>query len=66
VEEIDLWRAAAQLLKMYPEGAELAAVNRANKALAEGDMDGFYLWKRIAMIISNLYCPKRSVGEQVH
>jgi hypothetical protein len=32
MEEIDIWRAAKQMLDLYPNGAEMAAAQRADKA----------------------------------
>src|ERR1700722_11826716 len=40
MEEIDIWRAAQQLIKMYGSEAGLAAAERADKAIDQGDPEG--------------------------
>lgn len=47
MEDVEVWRAAQQLLKMYGNGAKVVAALRADKALTEGDTAAFEDWKRI-------------------
>ncbi len=63
VSEQDIWRAAAQMVKLYPDGAELAAAMRADKALDMGDMFNFDLWKRVAAAARELARQKPDKGE---
>jgi hypothetical protein len=40
MNEIDIWRSAQQLIKMYGLEAELAAAQRADKAVDQGNPEG--------------------------
>jgi len=54
MEEIEIWRAANQLLKQYPEDPVMEAAQRADAAYAAGDMFNFDLWTRIAKAVEVL------------
>lgn len=54
VEEIDIWRSAALMLKQYPEDAAIIAAMRADALLDQGDADGFHVWKRVVAAINQL------------
>ncbi len=45
--EIDLWRAAKQIIDRYGQDAPLEAAMRADAMLEAGDLDGLAVWKRI-------------------
>ena len=47
--DVQLWRAAAELLTAHGDVAE--ALRRADAALDSGDVDGFNRWKRVARLI---------------
>ena len=51
MEEIDIWRAAEQMRKMF--GAEAASQSsaRADKLMGQGDVEGFDMWKRVAAAV---------------
>jgi hypothetical protein len=66
MDEMEIWRMAAQLIKQQGEGAELSALQRGDKALDRGDLDGFNLWKRVARAVTEIARPKPSAGELVH
>jgi hypothetical protein len=65
MEEIDIWRAAKQMLDLYQDGAEMAAAQRADKAYEQGDMFNFNLWQRITKAIGELL-RQPSSGEAVN
>ena len=54
MEEIDVWRAADQMIRLYGEDAAIQAGLRADKLLDQGDVDGFHVWKRVAAAIGDL------------
>ena len=54
VSELDVWRAAHQIINQYPEEPELAAGQRAAAAYEAGDMFNFGLWQRIAKAVGEL------------
>ena len=54
VSDLDVWRAANQMLKMFPEDAELSAAQRADKALEMGDVFNLNLRSRVTMAIHPL------------
>jgi hypothetical protein len=66
MDEIDIWRAAAQLIKMYGDGAELAAAQRADKAIEHGSAEGERTWKRIFVAVRELSRLSRNDGENLN
>ena len=66
MEEIDLWRAADQMIRLYGPDAALQAGLRADKMLDQGDVDGFHVWKRIAGAIEDLERKQQTAGESMN
>ncbi len=54
MREIDISQAAHHLLKVYGEGAEVAAARKADKALEAGDAFNFNLWKSVTEVVREL------------
>jgi hypothetical protein len=54
VSELDIWRAANLLVKRYGDDAGFVAAQRADKMLANGDVDGLTVWKSILRAIGEL------------
>jgi hypothetical protein len=54
VEDIEILRAANQMIKLYPEEPELAACLRADAAYEQGDMFNFELWRKISKAVCQL------------
>ncbi len=54
MDDIDIWRTANEMIKLYGEDAEFKAGLRADKLLDLGDTEGFHVWKRIALAIADL------------
>ena len=50
----DIWRLAARLIKTYEDGAEMAAALYADKALAKNDIEASAKWNRIVFAIQQL------------
>jgi hypothetical protein len=65
VGEIDIWRAANQLIRRYPDDPVLEAALRADLALARGDMFNFHFWQRIAKAVMELQRGTPRDGEAV-
>jgi hypothetical protein len=53
-EETDIWRAADLLVKRHGDDAAIVAAQRADERMAEGDLDGQMIWKRILAAINEL------------
>ena len=65
--EIDLWRAAATLMKHYgSERAILTATRPADELRNQGDVGGFNAGKRIVKAINDLERTKPSAGETLN
>jgi hypothetical protein len=64
MDEIQMWRAAAELLTAHGERAQGEALRRADAALDSGDVDGFNRWKRVARLIVEMQ--KTAPGEEMH
>ena len=66
VEDIEVWRAANQIIHAYPEEPEFVACQRADAAYTAGDMFNFELWTRIAKAVSELVTTKPHVGKAIN
>ncbi len=53
-EEKDIWHAAKLLVDRYGDEAPVQAAMRADALLAEGDIDGQAIWKRILNAVEEL------------
>lgn len=52
--EADIWRAAALLIDRYGSRAADEATKRADDMLAQGDMEGRAVWRRIRKAVCKL------------
>jgi len=66
VEDIEVWRAANQIIQAYPEEPEFVASQRADAAYSAGDMFNFELWTRIARAVGALVRTKPHVGTAIN
>ena len=64
MNDVELWRAAAELLTSHGETAEAEALRRADAAIDGGDVDGFNRWKRVARLITEMRT--RTPDDDVH
>jgi len=62
VSEIDVWRAANQLIQQFPEDPVLEASQRADQAYEAGDMFNFRLWVRITKAVGELLNKRSDSG----
>jgi hypothetical protein len=54
ISDIEIWRSANLLIKQHGEDAILVASQRADALLAEGDVEGLSVWKKILRAIGEL------------
>ncbi len=66
VDDLDIYRAANELIKQYGEAADIEAAMRADECLAAGDMEGEAVWLRILKAINELLSKERPEGAEVH
>ena len=52
MDEIDIWRSAALIVRQYGEDADFHACLRIDKMIEHGDLQGESVWKRIRAAIS--------------
>lgn len=64
MEDIDIWRAASQMIDLYPDEAESASLKRADSALAQGDLFNFQLWSKITKAVQAL--ERKAEGQALH
>jgi len=64
MNEVQMWRAAAEILTAHGDKAEAEALRRADAALDSGDVEGFNRWKRVARLI--LEMQSNTSGGDVH
>lgn len=62
MDDVTLWRAAAELMNAFDEGAQGEALRRADAAIDAGDIDGFNRWKRVARLIVEMQSRGRPEG----
>jgi len=66
IDDLDIFRAANILVKRHGAGATLVAARRAEELLAEGDLDGHAIWKRIVAAVNELTRTTPVEGERVN
>ena len=66
IDDIDIFQAAAVLIKEHGDDAQLQAIKRATKMLDDGDVDGYAVWKRILGAIKDTQRETRNPGEHRH
>ncbi|HEX4118864.1 MAG TPA: hypothetical protein VHX99_08685 [Rhizomicrobium sp.] len=64
MNDVQMWRTAAELLTAHGDAAEAEALRRADAAIDGGDLDGFNRWKRIARLIVEMQ--SKTPGDDVH
>jgi hypothetical protein len=64
--QTDVWRAASALVIEHGSDARFVARLRADTLLAQYDVDGHLLWKRIARAVRELQREKPAAGEWVN
>jgi triphosphoribosyl-dephospho-CoA synthetase len=64
MEDIDIWRAAQQLIKTHGADAALMAAQRADALLSEGAVEGSRTWEKIVAAINELQREKPNSGER--
>ncbi len=64
--DIDIYRAANELIKQHGADAPIHAARRADELLEAGDMDGQAVWKRILAAVDEMLSEKRPEGAEVH
>ena len=66
IDDIDIFQAAAVLIKEHGHAAQLQAIKRATKMLDAGDVDGYAVWKRIVDAIKDMQREAPREGEPRH
>jgi hypothetical protein len=64
MSDIEMWRAAVELMAEHGDAAQDEALKRADAAIDGGDIDGFNRWKRVARLIADMQ--SRTPGGDVH
>ena len=64
--DLDIYRAANELIKQHGEAADIEAAMRADERLAAGDMEGEAVWLRIVKAIEELMSKERPEDAEVH
>ncbi len=64
--DLDIYRAANELIKQHGEDAPILAAMRADELMETGDMEGRAVWLGIVKAIEELLSEERPEGEKVH
>ncbi len=63
--DIDIYRAANELIEQFGDAADIEAAMRADERLAAGDMEGEAVWLRIVKAIEELLAEERPGDAEV-
>ena len=63
--DLDIYRAANELIKQHGDVADIEAAMRADECLAAGDMEGEAVWLRIIKAIEELLSEERPEDAEV-
>ena len=66
MEDIDIWRAAEQMRKLYGADAAIHAAIRVDKLMDRDDSEGFDMWKRVVAAVNELDRDKLGEREARH
>jgi hypothetical protein len=66
MNDVDLWRAAVDLMNAHGTRAEAEALRRGDAALDGGDIAGFNRWKKVARLIAEMQTRKSPPDKDVH
>lgn len=64
--DLDIYRTANLLVKRHGKDAPIQAAMRADAMLANGDLDGYAVWRRIVRAVEELQTTEPSPGTEVH
>ena len=64
--DLDIYRAANELIKQHGEAADIEAAMRADELMEAGDMEGVAVWKLILKAIEELLSEERPDDADVH
>ncbi len=66
ITDLEIYRAANQLVKRHGQDAEFEAAMRADAMIERGDPEGLAVWKRILRAIDELQRTEPCEGEAGH
>jgi hypothetical protein len=66
VSHVNVWQAAAQMVKLFDIDASMEAALRSDAALDEGDLENHKLWLKVMHAIDELQWTKRVDGERLN
>jgi hypothetical protein len=66
VSDLEVWRAAQQMIDLYPDDPIMATAQRADSAYEQGDIFNFNLWSRVNRAVVELIRQTPSEGEPVN
>ena len=64
--DLDIFRSANELIKLFGDAADIEAAMRADERLDAGDMEGEAVWIRIVKAIEELLSEERPEDAEVH
>lgn len=66
ITDRDIWRTARAVIEQHCDGAAIHAAQRADALLAEGDFEGYRVWRRVLAAITAIRLPKPTDRERVN
>ena len=67
LDDLDIWRAAGTLVAMHGiDQAAFVAAQRTDALLGQGDMEGYFVWRRVTRAIEELRRTTPTDGDPLH
>ncbi len=66
VDDLEIYRAANQLVTRYGQDAEFEAAKQADAMIERGDPEGLAVWKRILRAVDDLLAQAPAKDGQLH
>ena len=66
ISDLEIYRAANQLVKRHGEDAEFEAAKQADAMIERGDPEGLAVWKRILRAVDELLRTEPAATERRH
>jgi hypothetical protein len=66
ISDLDIFRSAQVLIRQHGEDAALEAAKRADAMLANGDLEGQRVWKRVVRAVEEIQRKERHSKDPLH
>ena len=64
--DVNVWRAAQEIIRLFPQNPQIAACQHADAAWEEGDVQNFRYWMRVAVAVRDLIRTRPHVRKAIN